>query len=223
MATNDVKALNVDLTQVAGKYFVDVNIVDRELTRDDPSQFAKTAQSREGRSTQIYNKATFARIVAGCIVLSADFDRVLMISSSKHKNRWIFPKGGVEYDEVEDFRKTARRETWEEAGTVVKILRKLPVMEDHRFLKQSKVDKHFKGVDLTVDGDRIPRSEFHFFEAQVLEASNEWPEADRRQRKWCTYSEAKHELVKSDRPELVDALNESRIIRGAEISYTLDE
>ena len=58
-----------------------------------------------------------------------------------------------------------------------------------------------------------PKSEFHFFELQVDQLSTSWPEMKKRQRRWCTYSEAKHELLKLKRPELVDALNMSSILK----------
>ena len=39
---------------------------------------------------------------------------------------------------------------------------------------------------------------------------------NKRQRRWCTYSEAKHELIKLKRPELVDALDLSSIIKDSD-------
>ncbi|VEU21916.1 DEKNAAC102901 [Brettanomyces naardenensis] len=218
----EVANLNVDLEKVDGKYFIDPSECDQVEKKDNQLQFKKTTESREGRSTQVYNKKTYARLVAGCLALNDQYDKVLMISSSKHKDKWIFPKGGIEFDEIEDFRQTARRETWEEAGVTGKIIRSLPVVEDHRFLKKKKVDKHFKGIDLTVDGDHIPRSEFYFYEMLVTELSQEWPEMHRRQRKWCTYEEAKHELIRAERPELLSALNESRIAKDVR-EVRLDE
>ncbi len=210
----DIADLNVDLEKLDRKYFVDPEICDEESKRDNPASFLKTTKSREGRSTQVYNKKTYARLVAGCLVFNQTFEKVLMISSSKHKDKWIFPKGGIEYDEKNDFRKTARRETWEEAGVTGQIIKRLPTVEDHRFMKSKAVNKTFKGVDLTVDGDKIPRSEFHFYEMQVLELSQVWPECKKRQRKWCTYEEAKHELIRAKRPELLEALNFSKIAKN---------
>lgn len=208
----DIADLNVDLQKVASMYFIDPEECDKSgLSRDDPNSFKRTSKSREGRAHQVYNKRTYARLVSGCLVLNDSFDKVLMVSSSKHRNRWIFPKGGIEYDEKDDFRETARRETWEEAGVTGTIVKKLPTVEDHRFLKRKKVDKKFQGVDLTIDGDRIPRSEFHFFEMKIIQLWPDWPEKGKRSRKWCTYDEAKHELISAERPELLDALNHSRI------------
>lgn len=210
----DISNLNVDLAKLDEKFFIDPETCDQESKRDNPGSFLKTTKSREGRSTQVYNKKTYARLVAGCLVFNPGFNKVLMISSSKHKDKWIFPKGGIEFDEKDDFRKTARRETWEEAGVTGEIVRRLPTVEDHRFMKSKAVNKTFKGVDLTVDGDRIPRSEFHFYEMKVLELSQVWPEHEKRQRKWCTYEEAKHELIRAKRPELLEALNTSKIAKN---------
>ncbi|QPG77165.1 hypothetical protein FOA43_004571 [Brettanomyces nanus] len=219
---SDISDLNVDLNKLDNKYFVDPEKCTQGEKPDNPSSFTKTAKAREGRSTQVYNKRTYARLVAGCLAFDDQFGKVLMISSSKHKDKWIFPKGGIEYDEMADFRQTARRETWEEAGVLGRISRKLPVVEDHRFLQKKKVDKQFRGVDLTMDGSRIPRSEFHFYEMQVTELSQDWPEMHKRHRKWCTYGEAKHELIRADRPELLSALKDSRIIKDC-TSVKIDE
>lgn len=173
------------------------------------SRFVKTDSAREGRLNQVYSKTTGARVVAGCIPLNNDKTKLIMITSSKHKDRWIIPKGGVETDEADDFSKTALRETWEEAGAIGAISHKLKVIEDHRFVNS----RNKSQVDLTIDGEEIPKSEFHLFEMIVEELSTEWPESHKRERRWCTYSEAKHELLKSDRPELLEALGLSSIIK----------
>ncbi|GME95190.1 unnamed protein product [[Candida] boidinii] len=188
-----------------------------DMTKSDT--FVKTAKARKGRSNQVYSKESGARIVAGCIPLDESRTKIIMISSSKHKNRWILPKGGVENDEVENFAITAKRETWEEAGVTGIITKKLKVVQDHRFTKHKELTK----IDLKIDGDLIPRTEFHFYEMEVDELSTVWPESNRRQRKWCSYSEAKHELIKSKRFELVDALNESSIVKDSHNIELTDE
>ncbi|AOA63336.1 Polyphosphate phosphatase [Komagataella phaffii CBS 7435] len=172
------------------------------------AEFVPLAVAREGRESQLYSKTSGARLIAGCVPLNEAKDKVIMISSSKHKDRWILPKGGIEKDEEDDYRNTALRETWEEAGIFGEITKKLKVVFDHRFQKGS---GDLKEKDLDIDGERIPRSEFHLYEMIVRELSQEWPESAKRERKWCTYSEAKHELTKSKRWELLDALNDSSI------------
>lgn len=162
----------------------------------------KTAKPREGRAEQMYNAKNHARLVAGGIVLDYSLEKVLMISSSKHKDRWILPKGGIEYDEKDNFAITALRETWEEAGAVGTITKKLPVVEDAR-----------DPAELAATKDEIPLCEFHFYQMKLVELDTAWPEADNRLRRWCTYQEAKHELLKSKRPELLSALNDSDIVK----------
>ena len=172
---------------------------------NNPNLPVKSQTDREGRENQRYNSETGARIVAGCMCLNETKDKIIMISSSKHKNRWIVPKGGNELDESE--LETAVRETWEEAGVEGIIIKKLPVVLDSRG-SQAPVIKGEFDPDVAT-----PKSEFHFFELQVDQLSTSWPEMKKRQRRWCTYSEAKHELLKLKRPELVDALNMSSILK----------
>lgn len=179
----------------------------------NPNLLNKSSEARQGRENQRYNEETGARIVAGCICLNETKDKVIMISSSKHKDRWIMPKGGNELDELE--LETAVRETWEEAGVEGIIIKKLPVVMDSRGQKAPVIKGDF-------DSDHIPKSEFHFFELQVEQLSTTWPEMKKRERRWCTYSEAKHELLKLKRPELVDALNMSSIQKDTEVK-TVDE
>ena len=172
---------------------------------NNPNLPVKSQTAREGRENQRYNSETGARIVAGCMCLNETKDKIIMISSSKHKNRWIVPKGGNELDESE--LETAVRETWEEAGVEGIIIKKLPVVLDSRG-SQAPVIKGEFDPDVATH-----KSEFHFFELQVDQLSTSWPEMKKRQRRWCTYSEAKHELLKLKRPELVDALNMSSILK----------
>lgn len=177
------------------------HLIDLPSQEDKTVEFVKTATERVGRSGQVYNRANNARLVAGCLILNDTQDKVLMISSTKHKDRWVLPKGGVEIDECDNFVKSAQRETWEEAGVTGRILKKLPIVQDHR------------AAGGAVEGQFIPKSEYHFYEMAIEELAKEWPEMEMRDRKWCSYSEAKHELIKSKRPELVVALNDSSIIK----------
>ncbi|KAK7680459.1 hypothetical protein QCA50_016457 [Cerrena zonata] len=119
-----------------------------------------------------------------------------MILSSAHPGKWVLPKGGIEMDEGEDFVISAVRETWEEAGCEVL---------DSRGGKAPVIQEDFDPLKV------VPKSEFHFYEMVIDQLSNEWPESSKRDRRWCTYSEARHELIKLKRPELVEALNLSSI------------
>ncbi|EEQ41432.1 NUDIX domain family protein [Clavispora lusitaniae] len=176
----------------------------------------KPSKSRTGRESQRYNPESGARMIAGCICLNETKDKVVMISSSVHKDKWVLPKGGIELDEGDDYVVSAVRETWEEAGCEGRIMEKLPVVYDMRgskapVLQDQKADFDPKKV--------VPKSEFHFYEMLVLNMSPTWPEQDKRQRRWCTYSEAKHELLKAKRPELASALESSCIVKDHGDAY----
>lgn len=183
------------------------------------TEVEKVKVSREGRDNQLYSAETGARVVAGCVCLTATLDKVLLISSSADRNKWIIPKGGVEIDEVQtgasgeqDYTRSAIRETWEEGGCVGEIVANLGTVQDMRppkewnnkFREETHTDNIIK---------HPPRSEFHIFEMQIATLRDEFPEAGKRDRKLATYSEAKRELEKAKRPELLEALNRSRIIK----------
>ena len=156
-------------------------------------------ESRTGRENQRYNPETGARIVAGCVCLNPTHDKLVMISSSHRNGKWVLPKGGNELDESEI--ETAIRETWEEAGVKGIIIDELPVVLDSRGKKAPVIKGEFDPKAM------IPKSEFHFFELRVLELAMKWPESGQRERRWCTYAEAKLELLRAKRPELVEVLN----------------
>lgn len=172
----------------------------------------RTTTPRVGRENQVYSAITGARIVAGCICLSNDKKKVLMISSSAKKNRWIFPKGGVEKDEP-DYKLTAQRETWEEAGCIGTIVSSLGTIEDMRPPKEWNNDS--KSYKSDKDGviKHPPRSEFHFYQMENTELIEKYPESSKRNRKWSTYDEAKEQLLLAKRPELLEALNRSSILK----------
>lgn len=135
------------------------------------------------------------RLVAGLVPLSADKKQVLLIQSTR-RNGWVVPKGGWETDEktAED---AACREAWEEAGIICKVLKDLGKIPDRRGADE--LTKH------------APRATFQFFEATVQKEEAKWPEMQKRDRKWMTYTEAKAALAA--RPELLEALNRSSIVR----------
>lgn len=138
------------------------------------------------------------RLVAGVVPLNSDRSQVLMIQSSGGKG-WVLPKGGWETDErtQED---AARREAWEEAGIECKIELDLGVIEEKR--SASAIKKY---------GLMAPRASYRFYEVKVKEEKDNWPERHKRDRKWMSYRTAKELL--QDRPELLEALERSRIKR----------
>ena len=134
-------------------------------------------------------------MVAGVVPLTEDKNYVLMIQSTRRKG-WVLPKGGWESDE--ECAEAAQREAWEEAGITVRIDYDLLDIIDSRPPKKVSKDS--------------PKSLFRFFQATVLSEENDWPEKNKRERRWFTYNQAKEEL--SGRPELLEALNRSTIARS---------
>lgn len=204
---NQLESNFVSMSTISEGSSPNPNLVDKQLT------------SRVGRANQRYNPETGSRMVAGCICLNQDKDKVIMILSSAHPNKWVLPKGGIELDEGDDFIVSAVRETWEEAGCEGKIAQKLPVVYDSRGDKAPILDQ---GQDFNPKVV-IPKTEFHFYEMVIDTLHKEWPEMHSRNRRWCTYSEAKHELIKSKRAELIDALNLSNIIKDETDNKQMDE
>lgn len=147
--------------------------------------------SREGREKQLYT-ADGARVVAGAVVLNAARDRVLLISSEAHPEKWVLPKGGAELDET--LEESAQRETWEEAGAVGELTRKLGTFADAKLRNGH-------------------ATEFHFYEMRLTELADAWPERHKRRRMWARYADARRALLDNKRPQLAEALEESSIAR----------
>lgn len=129
------------------------------------------------------------------VPLTKDRKYVLLIRSTKRKNGWVLPKGGWESDE--ECTEAASREAWEEAGIVINIDYDLGDIPETRKPKKDKKDPI--------------KCLYRFYEATVTLEAKEWPEAEKRERRWMTYSEAKEAL--KDRPELLEALKASAIKR----------
>ncbi|SCU80785.1 LADA_0B09516g1_1 [Lachancea dasiensis] len=176
------------------------------------TDFDKCDTARVGRKNQVYSTITGARLVAGCVCLDDSKKHVLLIQSSAHKKKWVLPKGGVESDEP-DYKTTAMRETWEEAGALGTIVQALGPIEDMRPPKDW--NKDIKGFEEAPEDVQVskhpPRSEFHFYEMKVESLADVYPEVKKRTRKWFTYREAKEQLLIAKRPELVEALGRSGI------------
>ncbi len=135
------------------------------------------------------------RLVAGVVPLSTDKKKVLLIQSTRRKG-WVLPKGGWETDEKTP-EEAACREAWEEAGVICKIKRDLGKIPDKRPPQQVTTE--------------APKAIFQFFEVTVEKEESKWPEMHKRGRKWMSYAEAKEALAA--RPELLDALNRSSVVR----------
>lgn len=119
-----------------------------------------------------------------------------MLIQSTRRKAWVLPKGGWEVDE--ECMQAAEREAWEEAGILIRIDYDLGDIIETRAPKHSSKHKDQKAL-------------YRFYEATVTSEERDWPEQDKRERKWMTYSEAKTLL--KDRPELLEALERSTIKR----------
>lgn len=128
------------------------------------------------------------------VPLSKDKTKVLLIQSSKSKG-WVLPKGGWELDEP-TAAAAAQREAWEEAGIICQSIAEIGQIADPRTPNSSKTS---------------PKASYYFFEVIVAEERADWPEKKKRERQWFTYSEAS--LLLAQRPELLEALIKSSIIR----------
>lgn len=143
--------------------------------------------------------------------MNQDHSKVLLISSTGQKKRWVLPKGGVEMDEAE-YVDSAIRETWEEAGVTGKIIRSLGMIDDLRPPKEWNTNKEeFLNQEIL---KHPPRSEFHFFEMVVEKEYDEFPESNKRSRKWVSYHEAIEELINAKRLELKEAVERSSILKN---------
>ncbi|ORX83822.1 hypothetical protein BCR32DRAFT_291718 [Anaeromyces robustus] len=144
-------------------------------------------KARSGREKQVYNDVG-AREIAGCVPVDPKTGKVLLISSRKRKDCWVFPKGGWENDET--ITDAAMRETWEEAGVKGEITKLLG-----KFKQYKKLKKHPKvnvdTAEITDDGKKYLHSEILLYEMNVTEIAEDWPEKDERERRWVNYEDAK--------------------------------
>jgi diphosphoinositol-polyphosphate diphosphatase len=142
------------------------------------------------------------RLVAGVVPLTEDKAYVMLIQSTRRKG-WVLPKGGWENDE--ECHEAAAREAWEEAGIFVHI--------DYDLGEIQEISPRKKSSGKAKDGKdkEKARSLYRFYEVTVTSEEQEWPEREKRERKWFTFEEAR-ELLK-DRPELLSALERSTMKR----------
>ncbi|KAF1317691.1 hypothetical protein FI667_g8748, partial [Globisporangium splendens] len=153
---------------------------------------SRLLESRHGRELQRYDGAT--RLLSCAVVMrtleTAQEDQVLVISSSKHANEWILPKGGWESDET--LVECALREVEEEAGIDGRIVRELGTVDFSS--KQGK------------------KCRFYGFRVSARQEFTKWAESD-RQRKWVSVDEGKRML--SHRPELLAMLARAEMVAGS--------
>lgn len=154
---------------------------------------SRSMESRVGRKKQRYGE-NGERLVAGVVPLNADKTKVLLIQASR-RNGWVLPKGGWESDET--CPEAAQREAWEEAGVVCEVVYDLGTVKETRPAKALSKE--------------APKALYQFYEVTVTREEADWPEKEKRNRKWVDYAEAAQELA--HRPELLEALNRCTIKR----------
>ncbi|KAI9848130.1 MAG: hypothetical protein M1838_000626 [Thelocarpon superellum] len=152
-------------------------------------------EARTGRKNQRYGDRG-ERLVAGVVPLSADRTKVMMVESNSRRGGWVLPKGGWEMDEgtAED---AACREAWEEAGIVCRVQLDLGHIQEPR--------------DPAHTTPEAPKALYQFYEVSVEKEEPQWPEMHKRGRQWLSYIDAATALA--ERPELLEALNRSSIVR----------
>jgi len=155
---------------------------------------SRSNTSRTGRDKQRYGSQG-ERLVAGVVPLSADKRYVLVIQSSR-RGGWVLPKGGWETDEA-TASDAAMREAWEEAGISCRVDYDLGQIQEFRTAGQISTE--------------APKAIYQFYEVTVEKEYEEWPEKYKRTRCWMGYAEAAGWL--QARPELLEALNRSTIVR----------
>ncbi|XP_042459006.1 nudix hydrolase 17, mitochondrial-like [Zingiber officinale] len=148
--------------------------------------------SRHGRMLQRYRAGR--RLVVGCIPYKFKIDKpcsesidraieVLVISSQKGPEL-MFPKGGWELDET--LPAAAAREAFEEAGV------------------RGNFEGELLGKWLSKEQDKI----HYMFAMRATEMLQQWPEMNRRERKWVTVAEARQVCKHSWMREALDRLEE---------------
>ncbi|KDE09643.1 hypothetical protein MVLG_00049 [Microbotryum lychnidis-dioicae p1A1 Lamole] len=120
-----------------------------------------------------------------------DTPHFLIVSSRKHADRWVLPKGGIESSGgssesgVESAEEAARREAWEEAGLIQSSsihLSHLVVLPDQKPHKAS------PSQDPSESGFiRSTMYSFELFSVMSMGSTalaEEWPEKHERKRRW---------------------------------------
>ncbi|KAJ3235512.1 hypothetical protein HDU81_000392 [Chytriomyces hyalinus] len=130
-------------------------------------------QSRTGRDKQVYTPAG-SRVVVGVIPVLPD-GRIVLISSSSSKTRWVLPKGGAEMDETRA--ESAEREAFEEGGL-------------RGSLRGWLVDFDDDSKTIVSNGVRVAKSVFSFYVMDVSHMEEDWPESQNRDRAAFSLQEA---------------------------------
>lgn len=125
---------------------------------------------------------------SGCVVFRFNEGKleILLITSSSAKE-WVFPKGGVEIDLTE--RASAAKEVYEEAGVLGNVGMKLG---SYRYVKNNQMQ------------------EVTMYAMQYTGDAADWPEADKRTRKWFKASKAIQKVDAYLAPYIADVVLASK-------------
>ncbi|KAF8591052.1 hypothetical protein K439DRAFT_1328137 [Ramaria rubella] len=118
------------------------------------------------------------RVVCCAIPVARAAGKILIITSRKRDDHWVFPKGGWEPTD-RTLEAAAQREAVEEAGVHGTIT---------RFI-------------VTIPGSTAT---YHFYELDVTMLQEQWPEMHERRREWVDFAEAYRRCAW--KPELAQAL-----------------
>ncbi|KAI9316019.1 NUDIX hydrolase domain-like protein [Dichotomocladium elegans] len=127
-----------------------------------------SASARVGREKQNYDE-NGVRQVAVAIPIDPHTRKVLLITSSKHPDVWVLPKGGWENDETQQ--EAAKREMYEESGVLGEVTR-------------------FISNDLDYGRNGKPKTHYWIYELEITKVLQTWPEQGIRERRWYTYHDA---------------------------------
>jgi len=93
-------------------------------------------------------------------------------------------------------------EAWEEAGITGRVTRALGEI------------RHPRPANTLLPAKAGPtHTLYYFFEFHVECEEDQWPEMHKRKRKWLTYQEASACFQSMNRPELLEAINRSSVLR----------
>jgi diphosphoinositol-polyphosphate diphosphatase len=124
------------------------------------------------------------RRFAGCVPLSHDRTRCLLITSRHHPQLLVFPKGGVKKGET--VKQAAARETWEECGAVGQVGEELfPEQLEDFVIINSDNKNDIDGNDEDKGGSQ------RWFEMMVDRVYDDYPEEGQRIRQWHFVREAR--------------------------------
>ena len=153
--------------------------------------------ARQGESKQRYSPADCcdggakrARLVAGCVPFRRTKDgsvEFLLLSSVKHADTWIFPKGGWEMDE--SCPEAAERETFEEAGVVGDIVGVSGGFQAEGGGGGGTEDKGAAATPVHVETYKNGTRKLYMFLLRVELELDDFPEKHRA-RRWVSFAEA---------------------------------